>query len=96
MRSHSYAVAHAQAGAELSPHPECTFDEGEALPPLRTVHVYDGYPRWVDQFVQKLKEQDGGWERFEKLRVDFKGRDIFSQHHWQRCDFLPDDKVEIW
>ncbi|OCH96219.1 hypothetical protein OBBRIDRAFT_787678 [Obba rivulosa] len=27
VRSHSYAVAHAPAGAELPPHPECTFDE---------------------------------------------------------------------
>ncbi|KAI0734600.1 hypothetical protein C8Q72DRAFT_806895 [Fomitopsis betulina] len=27
VRSHSYAVAHAPAGAELPPHPHCTFDE---------------------------------------------------------------------
>ncbi|EMD42002.1 hypothetical protein CERSUDRAFT_110542 [Gelatoporia subvermispora B] len=27
VRSHSYAVAHAPAGAELPPHPDCTFDE---------------------------------------------------------------------
>ncbi|KAI0375308.1 hypothetical protein BV20DRAFT_933614, partial [Pilatotrama ljubarskyi] len=27
VRSHSYAVAHASPGAELPPHPECTYDE---------------------------------------------------------------------
>ena len=32
VRSHSYAVAHAPAGADLPPFPECTFDEGERVP----------------------------------------------------------------
>lgn len=44
----------------------------ESLPPLRTLHVHDTDPAWVDEVVQNLKRQDGGrgWERFEKLIVD--------------------------
>lgn len=29
VRSHAHAVAHAPAGTQLPPHPDCTFDDGE-------------------------------------------------------------------
>ncbi|KAI9060603.1 hypothetical protein FKP32DRAFT_1577873 [Trametes sanguinea] len=35
-RSHSYAAAHAPPGADLPPHPECTYDETSEPQPLET------------------------------------------------------------
>ncbi|KAI0788632.1 hypothetical protein C8Q75DRAFT_241835 [Abortiporus biennis] len=62
VRSHSYAVAHAPAGVELPPHPECTFDELPDTPPSEPVETpknrFERLESRINELETLLREKD--------------------------------------
>ncbi|CAL1695310.1 unnamed protein product [Somion occarium] len=68
VRSHSYAVAHAPAGVELPPHPECTFDEVSESPPVETTETpksrFERLESRINELESLLREKDRALNTF--------------------------------
>ncbi|KAL7285130.1 hypothetical protein ACG7TL_000222 [Trametes sanguinea] len=64
IRSHSYAAAHAPPGADLPPHPECTFDEtSDPQPPETPDSPKDRFERLetrINELEALLQEKEHG------------------------------------
>ncbi|KAI0830615.1 hypothetical protein BC628DRAFT_1312690 [Trametes gibbosa] len=65
IRSHSYAVSHAPPGADLPPHPECTFDESseqasEPNPQDSPKNRFERLESRINELEALLQEKDHG------------------------------------